>query len=264
MKFVNANGQTLCYTDEGNSGGRPLIWLNSLGTTMAIWDDVVPEFVDRYRVIRTDKRGHGLSSCPPAPYAMRELAEDVIGLLDQLQIERCVMIGVSVGGMIVQEITAGWPERVAGLVLMDTAPKIGTAENWNTRITTLNAKGMGYLREDILARWFTPAFKQKNPAAYRGYGHMLGRTPLQGYIGVCAAIRDADLTAAAAGIVAPTLVLCGAEDAATSPELVKGMADLIPGASYHEIPNAGHLPCVERPAATARAVQKFLQEIHYE
>ena len=88
---------------------------------------------------------------------------------------------------------------------------------------------------------------------------MLTRTPVTGYTGTCEAIRDADLTEATRQIQAPTLVLCGAEDGATTPDLVCGLAALLPNARYQEIGNAGHLPCVEQPEVTAVHIQTFLQ-----
>src|SRR5690606_29395985 len=98
------------------------------------------------------------------------------------------------------------------------------------RITTLRQHGMAHLGETILGRWFAPEFAARKPAAYRGYLNMLNRTPVEGYTGTCEAIRDADLTDAVRRVTTPTLVLCGAQDAATPPELVRGLADLLPNA----------------------------------
>jgi 3-oxoadipate enol-lactonase len=260
VKFVQVNNVVLNCCLSGNPNGVPLVFINSLGTDWRIWNEVVPHFEGRFRVVRYDKRGHGLSDCPPAPYSIRDHAEDLAGLLDVLSIETAVLIGISVGGLIAQDFAAAWPERVQQLVLCDTAAKIGTAEMWNGRIHTLRAAGMEPLADAILSRWFALGFGRQNPAAYQGYRHMLTRTPVTGYIGTCEAIRDADLTEATRTIQAPTLVLCGAEDSATTPEVVRGLAALLPNACYEEIPKAGHLPCVEQPEATAVAIIKFLQQ----
>jgi len=225
---------------------------------LRIWDEVVPHFADRYRVIRYDKRGHGLSDCPPAPYTIHDHAKDLAGLLDQLDVPQAILVGISVGGMIALEFTATWPERVQSLVLCDTAPKIGTAVLWNERITNLRQHGMGVMRDTILSRWFADSFAMNQPAAYRGYGNMLARMPVEGYTGTCEAIRDADLTEATRTISQPTLILCGAEDMATPPALVSGLCDLIPHANYQKIPDAGHLPCVEQPAIMAQHIARFI------
>lgn len=258
MDFATIAGITLHYTHEGVPGGFPLVFINSLGTDLRIWDRMVPNFAGRYPVIRYDKRGHGLSDCPPAPYSIRDHAADLAGLLDSLDVPQAILVGISVGGMIALAFAARWPKRVQSLVLSDTAPKIGTAAMWNKRITTLRQRGMAALSESILSRWFVPSFAARAPAAYRGYANMLTRTPVAGYTGTCEAIRDADLTEATRTITAPTLVLCGAEDLATPPHLVSGLCELMPHAAYQEIPDAAHLPCIEQPDVMAAHITHFL------
>lgn len=259
MDVVLANGVALNGAFEGVEEAPALLFVNSLGTDLRIWDAVVPEFAADCRLIRYDKRGHGLSDCPPAPYTLDDHAGDLVGLLDALDVNRAVLVGVSVGGMIAQLVAARWPERVRGLVLCDTAARIGTAVFWNTRITHLQQHGLNHdTTAPILARWFAPAFAQNNPAAHRLYANMLARMPLEGYLGTCAAIRDADLSDRSRTIQAPTLVVCGAEDSATPPELTRTLLDLIPHASYLELPGVGHVPCVEQPELLAEAVREFL------
>ena len=258
MDFTIENGITLHYTYEGPRKGLSLVFINALGTDLRIWDGIVPHFSDRHRVIRYDKRGHGLSDCPSAPYSIRDHANDLHGLLDRLDISQAILVGISVGGMIALDYAATWPECVQALVLCDTAPQIGTAEMWNERIHTLREHGMQSMGDAILSRWFAPSFADQAPAAYRGYYNMLTRTPIEGYTGTCEAIRDADLTAAARAIMARTLVLCGAEDISTPPDLARGLVELIPDANFQEIPGAAHLSCIEQPDAVATHIERFL------
>jgi 3-oxoadipate enol-lactonase len=114
--------------------------------------------------------------------------------------------------------------------------------------------------ESIITRWFAPTFCERHPVAYRGCYHMLTRTPLEGYIATCAAIRDANLTHAAQAITAPTLVVCGAQDIATPPEQGLIVADTLPNGRFTVIEQAGHLPCIEQPEVLADVVQRFLEE----
>ncbi|MAT99835.1 MAG: 3-oxoadipate enol-lactonase [Anaerolineaceae bacterium] len=258
MEFTTVNNVTLHYVCEGVLEGLPLVFINSLGTDLRIWDRVVPHFGHSYRIIRYDKRGHGLSDCPPAPYAIRDHATDLAALLDQLEVPQAILVGISVGGMIALDFTATWPERVLSLVLCDTAPKIGTAVLWNERITNLRQHGMNAMRDTILSRWFADDFAKQEPAAFSGYANMLTRMPVEGYTGTCATIRDANLTEAAKTITAPTLVLCGAEDLATPPALVQGLCELIPHAQFHKIPDAAHLPCIEQPDILAEHIAQFI------
>ena len=258
MSFIIRNGLTTHHTFEGSGEGVPLVFVNALGTDLRIWEGVVLHLTDRYPVLRFDKRGHGLSDCPPAPYSIHDFSVDLLGLLDQLDIAQAVILGISVGGMIALDFAASWPERVHSMVLCDTAPVIGTADLWNDRINKLRKHGMEFMAEAILARWFAPNFKEKSPAAYQGYYNMLTRMPLDGYIGTCEALRDADLTEATKTIKTRALILCGTEDVSTPPDVVRGLVELLPNAEYREIPGAGHSTCIEQPDLVAEQIERFL------
>jgi 3-oxoadipate enol-lactonase len=197
LTFAIINRLTLHYTLDGLPAGVPLVFLNSLGTDLRIWDKVILHLAGRYRLIRYDKRGHGLSDSPPGPYTIHSHVDDLAGLLAYLQVDEVILIGVSVGGMIALDYAASRPQQDKALVLCDTAAKIGTAAMWNERIDTLRQNGMAHLADDILARWFSPALIKEHPADYRGYFNMLTRMPVDGYIATCEAIRDADLREAA-------------------------------------------------------------------
>lgn len=255
MKFASINNITLHYETVG-SGGPPLVFINSLGTNLHTWDDVAAHFA-HVQTVRYDKRGHGLSDAPPAPYSLRDHTDDLMGLLDHLALDSVILIGVSVGGMIALDAAAQYPERVQAMVLLDTAGKIGDEASWNSRINALEQHGMDPLVDAILERWFAP----DAPEMLRRAGHnVLTRTPLDGYIGTCAALRDADLRPSLASLTMPILVLCGAEDSATPPELVQNLADALPNASFQQIEGAGHLPGWEQPTATADAIKIFLSQ----
>jgi len=258
MNFMIGNGLTTHFTLEGTGERVPLVFVNALGTDLRIWDGVVPHFSNRYPVLRFDKRGHGLSDCPPAPYSIHDFSTDLLGLLDQLEISQAIVVGISVGGMVALDFAASWPARVHSMVLCDTAPVIGTADLWNDRINRLREDGMGSMAEAILTRWFSPAFKENSPAAYQGYYNMLTRMPVEGYTGTCEAIRDADLTESTRTIEAHTLILCGTEDVSTPPDLVRGLVELMPNAEFQEIPGAGHSTCIEQPDLVAEQIKRFL------
>ncbi len=260
LHFTRTGEIVLHYADEGPRDAPVLVFANSLGTDFRTWDEIVRRFSDRFRVIRYDKRGHGLSGAPPAPYRMDDHVDDLIGLLDHLAADRIILCGLSVGGLIAQGLVARQPERVRGLVLSDTAARIGTTEMWNTRIEAVQKGGIEGLAEAILERWFSAAFRAGRPAELAGWRNMLVRTPVEGYLGTSMAIRDADLTDQAASIGVPTLCLCGAEDGATPPDLVRATAELIPGAAFRIIDGAGHLPCIEYPDVQAGLMMAFFEE----
>ncbi len=259
--FTTAEGVTLHYSLRGKTDGDPLVFINSLGSDWRIWDKVADAFLATHRTLRYDKRGHGLSDETPAPYTIRDHSTDLLNLLNQLQINHAVLIGISVGGMIAQDLAAWQPDRVRGLVLCDTGAKIGTAQSWNDRIDAVQTNGMASIAESVLARWVTPSFAQAQPAVYRGFLNMLLRTSPVGYAGTCAALRNCDLTSTTPTINKPTLVLCGAEDPSTPPELNRALAGLIGGAQFELIESAAHLPCIEQPAVMASKIESFLRRL---
>lgn len=259
MDIRKANGIHLHYREFGPKSGQPIIFSNSLGTDFRVWDALLPLLGDDLRILLYDKRGHGLSECPTGPYAIEDHVADLAALMRDLKFSQAVLCGLSVGGLIAQGLAAGHPDLVKALILSNTAHKIGPPEIWAERIAALEKGGILALAEPILERWFSADFATQRNEELAGWRHMLVRTPLDGYLATIAAIRDADMTEAARNIQVPTLCLAGSDDGATPPDLVKSMADLIPGAAFRIIDGAGHLPCVEKPEQTAEHIVKFLK-----
>lgn len=262
MPFTTANGLTVHYDLTGPANAPVLLLANSIGTTLTVWDAVMPALTARFRVLRYDMRGHGLSAVPAigadSGYSMDDLANDALGLLDALGIARAHVCGLSIGGMMAQRLAVKAPERVDGLILCDTAGLIGPPSIWADRIAAIRANGLSSIADAVMTRWFTARFRESNPDPLRGYVAMLSRTPQDGYIGCAMAIRDADLRADNARITAPTLVVVGTEDLATPPDLARALAESIPGARFVTLPDAAHIPCVEQPAALSRLILDFL------
>lgn len=265
MRFVHINGATMHYEVSQAGDGRPaILFVNSLGTDLRIWQHVLPKLSDEFALVTYDKRGHGLSDLGEPPYSVEVLAQDLAGLIDHLEIPNLVIVGLSVGGLIAQKLYALRPDLVRGLVLSNTAHKIGTSESWQARISAVESGGLGSILNGVMEKWFTPRFRVPSNAAYRGYCNMLLRQPVSGYIGTCAAIRDADLTETAKRIAVPVLCIAGRQDGSTPPELVKAMADLIPSARHEVIEDAAHIPCVEAPAVHAALIRGFMEQLDKE
>jgi 3-oxoadipate enol-lactonase len=262
MPFVELDDIVTHYRIDG---GAPttIAFVNSLGADLRIWDEVIPAFRDRQeslRFLRYDLRGHGLTESTPPPYRLETLAEDLARVMDACGTRRAVLCGVSIGGLIALQLAAANPERVSGLILCDMVAKIGDATYWKERMATIQSGGIETIADGALERWFASAFRSGRPADVRGWRNMLVRTSIDGYLGACAALRDGDLRHAARSLRVPTLVLCGSEDGVMSPETVREFAKSVPGAHFELVVGAGHLPCIEQPAAMAETMENFLKE----
>ena len=258
MRAVRSNGVTLHVSEAGDPAGPAVVFANSLGTDLRLWDALLPLLPAGLRYVRFDLRGHGLSTGPDEPYTISDLSADAEGLIEELALGPTVFVGLSIGGMIGQDLASRRPDLVRALVLSNTAPRMGTPQMWRDRIEAIEANGLPAMEGAILDRWFGPTFRATPEAAL--WGAMLSRTPVAGYLGCCAAIADADLTESTAALDLPVLVIGGSEDGASPPDLVRAMAESIVGASCHIIAGAGHLPCVEDPDAFASILVPFLKE----
>jgi 3-oxoadipate enol-lactonase len=261
MPFVKIDKAVQHYVAEGGKEKPALVFSNSLGSDLRIWDSVASRLAGHFQTIRYDKRGHGLSDSTEPPYTIDDLARDLVGLLDALEIRQAVVCGISVGGLIAQCLALNHPQRVRALVLCDTGARIGSTESWDQRIATVQTGGLQPLEAPSMERWFTQPFRERCPADVRGYSNMLLRTTVAGYLGTCCALRDADFTPDAARIKQPTLVLCGEQDIATPPELGQSLARLIPHARFSLIQKAAHLPCIEQSEAVADKMMEFFREV---
>jgi len=259
MNFAKLNGVTIHHQLIGAAEGKPtIVFANSLGTDFRIWRDVVVALAGEAAIINYDKRGHGLSDIGDAPYKMEDHVGDLIALLEYLNVSNAVICGVSVGGMIAQGVYAQRPDLVSGLILCDTGHKIGNETFWNDRINLISKSGLEAFADTILERWFTSDFRKPDNASFAGYRNMLVRTTLEGYIGTCTALRDADYTQEAKRIAVPTLCMVGEQDGSTPPALVEELCALIPKSQVELIADCGHLPSIEQPEAVVQLIRNFL------
>lgn len=263
MQFLSINGHTIHYKHLQHSplgdGGRTFLLINSLGTDFRIWDEVVESLKEYGNIILFDKRGHGLSDVVTETKGLDDFADDAIALLNYLQINKCIIIGLSVGGMIAQILASRFSTQIEKLILCDTRYKIGNEEIWNTRIQQVKEQGLQSISNGVMQRWFSADFHQTQPVKVTGYQNMLERTPVLGYIQTCEAIRDADLSAIAKQIKIPTLCVVGSEDKSTTPEEVENLADLIKGSLYKIIEGSGHIPCVDNPVILSKLIIDFIK-----
>ncbi|MBP0482569.1 3-oxoadipate enol-lactonase [Sagittula salina] len=257
MQMAQINGTRLHYALTGPEDGPQVVFANSLGTDFRLWDQILPLLPDGLRILRYDKRGHGLSDVPEGPYAMGALITDIEKLMDTVGFRDAIFVGLSIGGMIAQGLAAKRLDLVRAMVLSNTGAKIGTRDMWAERIRAVNEGGLSAVVGATMDRWFSKPFHSND--AFPAWRNMFLNTPATGWTGCAAAISGTDFMSSTSGLRLPTLAIAGSEDGSTPPDLVFETAGLIPGAQTHLIRNAGHLPCVEKPEEYARVLSDFLK-----
>lgn len=256
MPIARLDGVDIHYDLTGPEDGLPLVLSNSLGCTLAMWDPLLPYLPKGLRILRYDRRGHGRSSVPPAPYSMGQLVRDTEQLLDHLALGPCVFLGLSIGGMVAQGLAVKRPDLFRALILSNTAARIATAAIWQERAMTAREQGLEALADATMARWFTATFRAAPDFAR--WRAMFCATPVDGWVGCAQAIAGTDFYTTTATLRLPVLGIAGDRDGSTPPDLVRETIDLIPGAEFALLRPAGHLPHVEKPADYATAVTEFL------
>jgi 3-oxoadipate enol-lactonase len=225
-----------------------VVWLGSLGSTTAMWDPQIAEFGDRLRCVRIDHPGHGTSPTRPGPYTIASLADGVVSALDDADIDRAHVVGLSIGAMIGMAMAVDHPDRVDRLALLCTSAQLGPAVGWEERAAAVReAGGTGVIAETVVGRWLSPAYRDAHPDEFDALVAMVSSVDAEGYALCCEAIAAMDLRADLPGVRAPTLVIAGALDPATPVEHGELIASLIPGARV-EILEAAHLASWERAA----------------
>ncbi len=260
-KMISANGISIRYSDEGSKDAPPLMMSHSLSAELAMWDPQAAVLTDDFRVIRYDTRGHGGTEVPPGPYSLEMMADDAVGLMDALGLDKVHWVGLSMGGMIGQTLALRAPERLISLTLADTSagyPPEAKAM-WADRITTARANGMAAGVEGTMERWFSPSFMASGAPALDDVRRMIADTPVEGYCGCGAAIANLAVTPRLSEIALPTLVICGEDDQATPLSMAETIRDGIPGAQLAVLPVARHLANLEDVDGFNKAMLTFLR-----
>ena len=259
MPTVQADdGCPLNYQVEGPSNAPALVLCNSLGTNLHMWDAQSAEWAKHFRLVRYDRRGHGQSGAPKGPYSMDMLGRDALAVADAAGARKFNWCGLSMGGMVGQWLGANAPDRVIRLVLSNTHYYYADKQPWHDRMKFAEQNGLEKLSGPQMERWFTQSFRERSPDGVAKVVKMFTATPLDGFLGCCAAVRDMDFRASTPKITAPTMVINGAQDPATLPAYGEEIAKMIKGSRIVSL-DAAHLSNIEQPKAYTEAVLKFLQ-----
>jgi 3-oxoadipate enol-lactonase len=257
-EIATSDGVRIYYNIDGPDDRPPLVFSNSLGTNLHLWDGQVADAVAQgFRAIRYDQRGHGRSEAPAGEYTQARLGTDVIDLLDALDIEKTAWCGLSMGGMAGIWLARQHPRRFSRMALCNTSGFMPPREFWDARISAVRSGGMESVADAVLERWLTADFRTRHPDEALRVRDMIVATDPIGYIGCCAAIRDMDFRDFMGEIKMPALVVIGAYDPATTPEQGELIAERLQGARKAVL-NTAHLSNIERREDFNRLVFGFL------
>lgn len=258
MQATSAKGQLLAYRHKPGLV-RTVVFANSLGSDQSIWDPVIEGLGGGFGTLTYDLRGHGQSAEADPGYDIASLADDLIALMERLQLSDVLLCGVSIGGMIAQCIAARRPDLLAGVILCNTAPRVGSESRWMDRISSVQQAGMQAMSETVVDNWFGASYKASNPDLLKAHASMVARVPAASYIATCVALCDADLTCNSARIAVPCICVAGSEDSSVPPAAVEAMASLIEGAEYQLLDGVGHIPSLEAPEYLVRIIETLHQ-----
>ncbi|SFM65911.1 alpha/beta fold hydrolase [Thermodesulforhabdus norvegica] len=260
------NGEVEIYY-EVHGDGAPLIFLSGLSGGAWSWYRQIPYFKERYRVIVFDNRGAGRSSMPPGPYSMEDFAGDALALLEELGIDRAFVVGISMGGMIAQQLAVMAPDRVRAMVLGCT--HCGRARRIAPEAWVLERLGnnQGLTPEEILDKniplLFGPAFREKHPEEIEEYKKVhlsMPPQPIDAFQAQVAAINTFDVCEKLSALKCPVLIITGKDDILVPPENSRVLAELIPNARLVEWENIGHAIHLENPELFNSTVDSFFKE----
>jgi 3-oxoadipate enol-lactonase/4-carboxymuconolactone decarboxylase len=258
MPSIKVNDVELFYELSGPTGAPVVAFSNSLGTTMAMWDVVVPVLRGRYQVLRYDTRGHGRSQVLDQPITIDDLADDLVGLLDNLGIANAHVVGLSLGGMTGQALASRYPDRVISLTLMATSAYMPSPQSWDERASLVRAQGTAAIVEATMSRWFTPDYPSQAPERVSPVRAAFISIDPVGYAVCCNAVGRMDLRPIIHRIAAPTLVIAGADDPATPVAMAEELRSTTPEAEMSVLPRAAHLLAIEQAEKAAAYLVSFL------
>jgi 3-oxoadipate enol-lactonase len=250
------------YDLDGPEEAPVLMLHHSLATSGMIWEELNIALAQYYRVLRFDARGHGLSDAPVGPYSFEQLVGDATGLMEALNIEKAYHVGLSMGGMVSQCLGFMAPERVAGLILVSTTSDLPEEARsaWDKRLASVRSAGIEPLVEATIKRWFTKDFRDGGDSVIGETADLIRNTPVEGYCGWGAAIRDIHLTPRLGEITAPTLGMVGANDPGTPVAMSQTIQQAIPGAKLQVFENVSHMLPLQQPDRFIESLIDFIED----
>ena len=257
-RYAEIGGLNLRYRDEGT--GPVLVLVHGVGSRLEAWDKVVEDLHDRFRMVRLDLRGHGLSAKPAGPYSLDDFVGDIAGLLDQLAIARCHLAGFSLGGLIAQGFALAHPDRLDRLVLLSTVAGRTEEERRRVaeRLAVVESGIPGSHFRNSMSRWFTDAYIAAHPEVIAAAEKANKKNDPAAYAAAYRVLATCDLADRLGEIGTPTLVATGEHDIGSNTRMARLMHERIAGSRLHVFPGMKHSILTEIPDRVADLMATFL------
>lgn len=259
MAFMHYQDRILAYRLLGPEAAPLVVLAHPLGMSQAVWDEVLPALLSRYRVLTWDLPGHGGSAAASGPLTLDALAGELLALVERAGAARFHFVGTSIGGALGQHLLAHHGERLDAVVLTNTGARIGTADNWHARAARVRDEGLKAMAGELAPRWFSARTKE-DAALVSGWIAQLARTDDESYARLCEMLAEFDMSGdrLQAARRDGVYLLGGSDDLSTPPETLAQLAACLPGAPLEILEAVGHVPSVEQPAAVAKRLLQWL------
>jgi 3-oxoadipate enol-lactonase len=260
---IKVNNIEINYELSGKKGTPIVVLSHSLASSLVMWTPQRDSLNPHFQVLCYDMRGHGNTEVTQGPYTLDLLAEDVIGLLDTLKIDRVHYVGLSIGGMIGQSLALNYAHRLRSLALCDTASVIPQEAQpiWQERMKRARERGMEAQVDETMERWFTPAFLKQGAPMLDIIRRQILATSVKGYIGCAEAIRKLNYLDRLHEIKMPTLIMVGEDDPGTPVSASRAIHERISNSKLVILPSARHLSNVEQTEAFNVNLMEFLKNL---
>ena len=257
-----ANGIDIHYRIDGPDGAPWVTFITGIANDVTMWDGQIPALASHFRILRYDLRGQGRTEATPGDYSFPMLMNDLVGLWDNLRIERSSLVGLGLGGAIAIGTGIHHAYRLDKLApcCCRAVMTPDFAAIWPKFVATVKQHGMEGMVEPTVQRWFTDDFKAKHPEVLENVRRMIRGTNPLGYYGCIAAFLTLDFSADLHRIATPTLFVSGADDhLGGPPAIMEGLAAAVPGAKHVSVPHAAHIANIQNPDGFNAVMAGFLR-----